>query len=275
MNPDDPLIKVAALQMCSGNDLQKNLSVADRLLQEAAGKKCGLAVLPENFAVMGIRDDDTLQHAETEGSGPIQEFLSDAARRHALWIIAGSLPLQSEDSLRCVGASMVFDDRGVLRGCYRKMHLFDVHLPEREEQYRESASMAGGRQVVTVNTLIGRIGLSICYDVRFPELFRQMVDDGATVFSVPAAFTAVTGEAHWHILLRARAIENLAYVIAPGQHGRHPNGRETYGHSVIIDPWGRILAEQAAGEGAIIAAVDPDLPVRLRQEFPALQHRRL
>ena len=268
-------VNVAALQMRSGSDLQQNLATADAMLGDAAARKCRLAVLPENFAFVGAADADKLAHAEMEGSGPIQAFLSDAAKRHDLCIIAGSLPLKSGQADRCYGASMVFDSRGVMQGCYRKMHLFDVDLPDRNERYRESASMAHGEQPVVVDTVIGKVGLSICYDVRFPELYRQLVDEGATVLSVPAAFTKVTGAAHWEVLLRARAIENLAYVIAPGQQGLHPNGRETFGHSMIIDPWGRIIAQQTSGQAVVVAELDPAVPARLRREFPALQHRRL
>jgi nitrilase len=271
----DNKIRVAAMQMCSGNDKAQNLAVVDRLLGEAAADNCRLAVLPENFAFVGVADRDKLAHAEIEGDGPVQDFLADAARRHGMWIVAGSLPLASGQQDRCFGASLVYDEGGALRGCYRKIHLFDVDLPQREEHYRESASMAHGGKIVTVDTLIGRLGLSICYDVRFPELYRQLAGEGATAFAVPSAFTRVTGEAHWQVLLRARAIENLAYVIAAGQHGRHPNGRETYGHTMIIDPWGLVLAEQAAGEAVVVAELDTTLPARLRQEFPVLQHRRL
>jgi len=268
-------IDVAAVQMCSGDDIAENLAVVEAMIKEAGARGCRMAVLPENFAFVGTKDSDKLQHAEPEGDGPIQSFLSRAAKHHAMWLIAGSLPLQAAGSKRCFGASMVFDPQGGLRACYRKIHLFDVDLPERNEQYRESANMRHGSETVLVDTDAGRLGLSICYDVRFPELYRRLTDDGATILAVPAAFTAVTGAAHWHILLRARAIENLAYVIAPAQYGRHPNGRETYGHSMIVDPWGRILGERATGNGLVVATLDPELPDRLRREFPALQHRRL
>jgi nitrilase len=261
--------------MCSGDDIAKNLAVVDTLLAEAAAEDCRLAVLPENFAFVGRNDSDKLAHAETEGLGRIQQHMRDAASRHGLWIVAGSLPLVSGNDRRCYGASMVFDPRGELKACYRKIHLFDVDLPDRNEHYRESASMMHGDRVVVVDTDAGRTGLSICYDVRFPELYRRLGELGATILTVPAAFTSVTGGAHWHVLLRARAIENLAYVIAPGQYGRHPNGRETYGHSMIVDPWGRILGERVAGDGLVVATLDPNLPGTLRQDFPALQHRRL
>jgi nitrilase len=275
MQPAEQTVRVAAIQMCSGNDKWRNLATVDALLKLAAADHCRLAVLPENFAFVGVADKDKLAHAEEEGAGPIQEYLRDAAARYRLWIVAGSLPLRSSQPDRCFGASMVFDEHGVLCGCYRKMHLFDVDLPDRKERYRESASMAHGAQPVTIDTVIGRLGLSICYDVRFPELYRRLTDDGAVAFSIPAAFTSVTGAAHWHVLLRARAIENLAYVIAPGQFGQHPNGRKTYGHSLIVDPWGTVLAEQVSGEGVVVVALDTTLPAKLRAQFPALQHRRL
>jgi predicted amidohydrolase len=274
-SPANRTINVAAVQMCSGNDVAQNLSAVDRLLNEASRQHCKLAVLPENFAFVGTADNDKMRHAEVEGSGPIQEFLGNAAKKHAMWIVAGSLPLRSGELNRCFGACMVFDADGSLRSCYRKIHLFDVDLPDRNEHYRESATMAHGAEIVVVDSVAGRLGLSICYDVRFPELFRRLADDGATLFTVPAAFTHTTGEAHWEVLLRARAIENLAYVIAPGQYGRHPNGRETFGHSMIVDPWGRVLAEKATGEGTIVAPLDTALPAKLRHEFPALKHRKL
>jgi len=268
-------MRVAAIQMNSKAEVAANLDLTDRLLADAAADDCGLAVLPENFALMPERPLDKAAHAEQPGGGLIQDFLADAARRHGLWLIAGSMPFVSPDSDRVYGACPVYDPSGEQKACYRKIHLFDVDLPGRQESYRESRSMYPGDDAVSVDTPIGRIGLTICYDVRFPELFRRLVDAGATVFTVPAAFTTVTGQAHWHTLLRARAIENLAYVIAPGQYGRHPDNRSTYGHSLIIDPWGKILAEQDEGNGHIVATIDPDLPDKLRNEFPALANRRL
>ncbi|MEQ9561791.1 MAG: carbon-nitrogen hydrolase family protein [Woeseiaceae bacterium] len=275
MNAAGKTVNVAALQMCSGDDVARNLDVVDDLLDEAVREDCQLVVLPENVAFVGRNDRDKLAHAEVEGDGPIQQRLKESAKHHALWIIAGSLPLASGNEDRCFGASMVFDPHGQLRGCYRKIHLFDVDLPDRDERYRESASMMHGDDMVVVDTAAGRTGLSICYDVRFPELYRCLSKRGATVLTVPAAFTSVTGAAHWQVLLRARAIENLAYVIAPGQHGQHPNGRQTYGHSMIIDPWGRVLGERAAGDGLVVATLETDLPERLRRDFPVLQHRRI
>jgi nitrilase len=225
---------------------------------------------------MPERGRDKARHAEHPGGGPIQDFLADAARRYGIWIVAGSLPLVSPAIAdeRVYGACAVYDAKGEQRALYRKIHLFDVDLIDKQESYRESNSMYPGDEVVTVDTPCGRMGLTICYDLRFPEMFRKLVDAGATVFSVPAAFTATTGEAHWHTLLRARAIENLAYVIAPGQYGNHPDNRSTYGHSLICDPWGRILAESAEGNCIVAADIDPELPARLRSEFPALDNRR-
>jgi predicted amidohydrolase len=270
-------MRVAAIQMNSGDDVAANLELTDKLLGEAAADASKLAVLPENFALMPERGRDKAKIAEEPGDGPIQAFLSEASRRYGIWIIAGSMPLVSPeiDAERVYGACPVYDADGKPRAIYNKIHLFDVDLVDEQESYRESRSMYPGEDVVTVDTVCGRVGLTICYDLRFPELFRQLVDAGATVFTVPAAFTAATGEAHWHTLLRSRAIENLAYVIAPGQYGEHPDRRSTYGHSLIIDPWGRILAEAADGNGFIAADIDPLLPEKLRSEFPALANRRL
>ena len=270
-------MRAAAIQMNSGPDVSANLSLADRLLQEAARDGCQLAVLPENFALMPERGKDKARYAEQPGQGPIQDFLAESARRHELWIVAGSMPLVSPaiGDERVYGACPVYDASGAPQALYRKIHLFDVDLVDKQESYRESHSMYPGDELVAVDTPCGRIGLTICYDLRFPEMFRRLVDDGATVFTVPAAFTATTGEAHWHTLLRARAIENLAYVIAPGQYGRHPDNRSTFGHSLICDPWGRVLAEQAEGNCVVAADIDPELPARLRSEFPALDNRRL
>ncbi len=268
-------VRAAAIQMNSGADVQQNLQTIDGLLEDAASRGVAIAFLPENLAIMGARDEDKLQHAENPGSGPIQEFLADAARRHKLWVVAGSLPLRSPQEGKCYGASIVYDSNGAASPIYRKIHLFDVDLPGLDERYRESDTMDFGSDHVVIPSPLGQLGLSICYDLRFPEHYRHLVDDGATVFSIPAAFTAATGKAHWHSLLRARAIENLAYVIAAGQHGSHPTGRTTFGHSVIIDPWGQVIAELESGDGVVDAEIDTALPGKLRAEFPVLEHRRI
>jgi nitrilase len=261
--------------MNSGSDVAANLQLAERLLADAAADGCSLAVLPENFALMPNKSRDKALYAERPGVGPIQAFLAVTAQRLGLWLIGGSMPFVSPEKQRVFGACPVYDSDGEQQAVYRKIHLFDVKLPDSEESYQESWSMYPGDDPVAVDTPAGRVGLTICYDIRFPELYRLLVDDGATLFTVPAAFTKVTGEAHWHTLLRARAIENLAYVIAPGQYGEHADNRKTYGHSVIIDPWGTVLAEQAEGNCHVAAEIDPDLPAKLRREFPALSNRRL
>jgi len=275
MKAGNDTTRVAAIQMNSGAVVADNLELVERLLTEAAADGCILAVLPENFALMPARGRDKARHAEEPGSGPIQDFLAASAKRHGLWIVSGSMPLVSPDigAQRVYGACPVYGPDGVARALYRKIHLFDVDFGE--ESYRESRSMYPGEELVAVDTPCGRIGLTICYDLRFPEMFRRLVDDDASVFTVPAAFTATTGKAHWHTLLRARAIENLAYVIAAGQYGQHPDDRSTFGHSLICDPWGRILAEQAEGNCVVAADIDPALPDKLRSEFPALTNRRL
>jgi nitrilase len=261
--------------MNSGADVSRNLELAARLLGDASRENCRLAVLPENFALMPERGRDKADHAEEPGDGPIQTFLATTARELGLWIVAGSMPLVSPERKRVYGACLAIDDTGGTRAIYRKIHLFDVDLPDKEESYRESHSMYPGDDPVGVDTVVGRIGLTICYDLRFPELFRTLVDDGATIFTVPAAFTATTGKAHWHTLLRARAIENLSYVVAPGQWGMHPDDRETYGHSLIVDPWGRVLAERESGDAAVIADIDTAAIPATREQFPALANRRL
>jgi predicted amidohydrolase len=270
-------MRVAAIQMNSGANVEANLQLADRLLGDAASDACTLAVLPENFALMPARGRDKAAVSEAPGEGPIQDFLSEASVRHGLWVVAGSMPLNSPEiaEQRVYGACPVVDASGQTQAVYRKIHLFDVDLADEQESYRESRSMYPGDDVVAVDTPCGRVGLTICYDLRFPELYRQLVDDGAIIFTVPAAFTVTTGEAHWHTVLRARAIENLAYVVAAGQYGEHPDGRSTYGHSLIVDPWGQVLAEAADGNCHVAADIDPELPTKRRSEFPALANRRL
>ena len=274
MNTDSaPAISVAALQMCSGDGREANLASAGRLLALAAARGARVAVLPENFSMMAQRDADRRALAEADGAGPVQDFLAQQARALKLWIVAGSVPIANAPGERIAQACLVYDERGERVARYDKIHLFDVDIPERNESYRESAHMAPGNRVVTLATPAGCLGLSICYDLRFPELYRQLLGAGAQWLVVPAAFTAPTGEVHWEPLLRARAIENLCYVVASGQWGEHPNGRRTWGHSMIIDYWGRIQAQLADGEGVITAAIDLVAQAEARRNFPALGHR--
>lgn len=267
-------VRMAAIQMNSGEDVTANLTRARRALRSAAADGVTLAVLPENFARMGKREADRIALTEDEGSGPLQDFLGAEAARAGMWIVGGTLPLRSDDPKRPYAASLVYDGTGKCVGRYDKVHLFDVRVPESEEAYRESRSTTPGNTPLLLETPWGILGVAVCYDLRFPELFRWMSNEGMDVLAVPAAFTYRTGAAHWETLLRARSIENLCYLIAAAQTGTHPAGRQTYGHSMIVDPWGAILAE-AAGRPAVISAdVDTGRLRKLRQQFPVLEHRR-
>lgn len=267
--------RVAVIQMCSGVEWQDNLRRAYELLRQAAEAGAQLAALPENFVLMGRYERDKYAIAETPGQGPIQQWLADTARELKLWIVGGTLPLKLDHDSRVAPACLVVNEYGEQVARYDKMHLFDVDVADAQRSYRESSTMAPGHAPVVVDTPVGRLGLAICYDVRFPELFRHLSAAGAQLFTLPAAFTVPTGRAHWDILLRARAIENLCYLLAPGQAGLHANGRETYGHSMIIDPWGEVLAAQDQGEGVVVADLDLDQQRDTRERFPALSHRRL
>jgi len=266
-------MKAAALQMTSGADVQANLEQARTLLEEAARLGVKLAVLPENFAFMGLADADKRAIAESQGAGPIQDFLSRTALQLQMWIVGGTIPLRAGPDGRVAAASLVYRSDGTPAARYDKIHLFDVDLPARKESYRESAHVAPGSRPQVVDTPAGRLGLSVCYDIRFPELFRALSAVGARILSVPSAFTAPTGRAHWETLLRARAIENLCYVIAPAQSGFHANGRETYGDSMIVDHWGRILRRLPRGTGCVVADLDLAAQAEVRESFPALRHR--
>lgn len=271
--------RVAAIQMNSGAEVGANLLRAGELIERAVADGAGLVVLPENFAIMPLNDKDRLSVAEDIGTGPIQSFLSGQARSSGVWIVGGTIPLSAPQTGKCYATCLVYDPDGGRVARYDKIHLFDVEI-NNSESYRESdVFMAGADDadnIVSVDTPSGRLGLTICYDLRFPELYRQLSEDGAVLFSVPSAFTATTGRAHWETLLRARAIENLAYVVASGQSGTHINGRETFGHSMIVDPWGRILDRiRDEPEGVVLAEIDLERLKSVRQSFPALQHRRL
>ncbi len=267
--------RVAAIQMASGPNVGANLMEAGRLIAAAATEGAELVVLPENFAFMGKEDRDILEVREFEGQGPIQEFLAATAKKHGVWLVCGTVPLAGDDPEKVRAACLLYNDRGEQVARYDKIHLFDVCLPQSGEEYAESKTFEPGARPVVVETPFGRLGLAVCYDLRFPELFREMLDSGMELVALPAAFTALTGKAHWEPLIRARAIENLSYVIAAAQGGFHHSGRETHGHSMIVDAWGLILAEQARGNGVVTAQIDRTLLESTRKKFPAIDHRRL
>ena len=266
-------MKVAAIQMTSGPDVAANLEQARGLLAEAAARGARLAALPENFSFMGLKEADKRAVAEPDGSGPTQDFIAATARQLRLWIVGGTVPLLAGGDGRVAAACLVYDSDGERVARYDKIHLFDVDLPGRAETYRESAHVAPGSRAAVLDTPVGRLGLSVCYDVRFPELYRHLSAAGAQLLAVPSAFTSPTGRAHWETLLRARAIENLCYVVAPAQSGFHPGGRETYGDSMIVDYWGRIMQRVPRGRGCALAQVDLTAQAGVRESFPALVHR--
>ena len=267
--------KVAALQLASGSNVSANLLETERLAEAAAKQGAELIVLPENFAFMGRSCGDANALREAPGDGPLQSFLSQLASRLGVWVVGGTIPLEADHAAKWRAACTVYDDRGKQVARYDKQHLFDVNLIESDEQFVESESIEPGDRVLVIDSPIGRLGIAVCYDLRFPELFRAMVDRRVEVIALPAAFTAITGRAHWETLVRARAIENLSYVIASAQGGFHVASRETYGHSMIVDPWGTKLALRERGNGCVVAEIDPEFQHTTRRNFPCLDHRRL
>lgn len=267
--------RVAAIQMASGPNVNANLLEAGRLISLAAKGGARLVVLPENFAHMGMAETDKLKLAEADGSGPIQTFLSEQSKQHGVWLVGGTIPMKSDDRKRVRMACLVFDDKGQRQGRYDKIHLFDVHLTESDENYNESETIEHGEQVVVLDTPFGRLGLAVCYDLRFPELFRSLSHQGAEIIALPSAFTAITGKAHWEVLVRARAVENLCYVIASAQGGYHANGRETHGDSMVVDPWGSVMDRLPRGSGVVYADIDRNRQADIRRTFPALSHCRI
>ncbi|MDR0379056.1 MAG: carbon-nitrogen hydrolase family protein [Candidatus Accumulibacter sp.] len=260
--------RIAAIQMVSTPRVEENLRAAGELIAEAVRQGAGLAALPEYFPIMGS-EADKIAAAEREGSGPIQEFLADTARRHGIWLVGGSLPLVSDVPGKVLNTCLVFDPQGVRSTRYDKIHLFGFQNDE--ERYDERATIVPGRQPVSFSAPFGRVGLSVCYDLRFPELFRALGEVDLIV--LPAAFTEVTGRAHWEALLRARAIENQCYVLAAAQGGTHENRRRTHGNSMVIDPWGEVIARRDKGEGVVIGEIDPARIAEVRASLPALGHR--
>jgi nitrilase len=246
-----------------------NLSEAERLIEVAANQGAKLVALPEYFALMGFKETDKIAAREEEGKGPIQQFLKSMAKKHKIWLIGGSVPLVSNFPNKVRNSCLVYDDQGKQVARYDKIHLFGLNLGN--EQYHEEKTIESGDVIKVVDTPFGKIGLSICYDLRFPELYRAMKD--VNIIVVPSAFTDTTGKAHWETLVRARAIENLSYVMAPAQGGYHLSGRETHGNSMIVDPWGVVLDRLPRGSGVVIAAMNPKYQASLRASLPALKHR--
>ena len=267
---------LAVIQMVSQTDIQTNLVAARRLLEQAAEAGARLAVLPENFAAMGRSDLVALGRAEAEGAGPILPWLKQAARDLSLWIVAGTIPLPPDDQplAKVLACSVLVDDHGQRVARYDKLHLFDADVSDARGRYRESDDYAAGERLVVVDTPVGRLGMSVCYDLRFAELYTALRLAGAELISAPSAFTAVTGQAHWEMLVRTRAIETQCYMLAAAQGGEHPNGRMTHGHSSIVDFWGQVLAEQATGEAVLVVDRDTAAQTAMRQRMPVVMHRR-
>lgn len=266
----------AAIQMASGPNVEANLHEAGRLIRQAADAGADLVVLPENFAIMGVREEDKVAVREPAGQGVIQNFLAEQSSQHNIWLVGGTVPIECRDPKKVFAACLIYDDRGECVARYDKIHLFDVHVVDAGESYFESETIEVGNTGVQVaDSPFGKIGMAVCYDLRFPELFRSLLDLGVQIAVLPAAFTATTGQAHWESLIRARAIENLMYVIASGQGGYHVNGRATYGDSMVVDPWGVILGRVEHGAGIAVGSIDLEYLESRRKAFPCIQHRRL
>lgn len=267
------MAKIALIQLVSSTKVAENLRQIEELMIQAREEQAELVVLPENCAFMGRCDTDKLAIAEQEGDGPIQTAISGMAKKSGLWVVAGTCPIKPSKKMpaRVRASCMVYDNLGRSVARYDKIHLFDVQV-SKSEIHKESLTTEPGKNLVVVDTPVGKIGLTVCYDLRFPELYHQLRVKGAQILSVPSAFTKLTGQAHWDILLRARAIENLCYVLAPNQGGHHENGRDTYGHSMIVEPWGSVLAQKEQGAGIITADVDLSRLEQIRQHFPCVDH---
>ena len=271
------MFNAAAVQMVSTDKLADNLEKARQLISEAVKNDVKLITLPENFPLMGQHDEDRLAINERYGAdGPIQSFLSEQAKTHCIWLVGGTVPISSQYPDKVFASSLLYNPGGSCSARYDKIHLFDVMVEGNEqESYQESATFAAGSDVVVAQTEVGNIGLSVCYDLRFPELYRKMHSQHVQIITTPSAFTATTGAAHWQTLIRSRAVENLCYVISSNQGGLHPNGRETWGHSMIVNPWGEIIASLEKGDGIAVASIDLEKQEKLRQSFPSIQHRKL
>lgn len=267
------MTKCAAIQMASSPSVSSNLLQAEKLIAEATKAGAKLIALPENFALMGENELDKVKIRETDEGGHIQTFLSEMAQKHAVWLVGGTVPMVAKDDNKIRSACLVYNHKGERVARYDKVHLFDVNVPDTDEKYKESDSIECGNETLVIETPFGKLGLAVCYDLRFPEFFRKMHEQAVEIIVLPSAFTAETGIAHWEVLLRARAIENLCYVIAPNQGGFHLNGRKTFGHSMLIDPWGNILDCYKTGAGFVCAEIDITQLKKVRASFPVLNHR--
>lgn len=266
---------IAAIQMCSTDIVNENLSAAKLLIAEAAKNNANMVVLPEMFAIMGKTPQDKVLVKEKFGSGLIQDFLSEQAKLNNIWIVGGTIPIECENANKVKAASLLFNAKGECVARYDKIHLFDVTLSEKET-YKESDTTEAGNNLVVVDTPFGKLGLGVCYDIRFPEMFRYLFDKGAEIIILPAAFTVLTGEAHWELLARSRAVENFSYLIGAAQGGTHTNGRQTYGNSLIVDPWGTVLAKNNGVEQSIIYAnIDLEKLRDIRKSIPVMQHQKI
>tara|TARA_B100000427_G_scaffold117060_1_gene97358 strand:+ start:297 stop:1130 length:834 start_codon:yes stop_codon:yes gene_type:complete len=266
------MAKVASIQLSSGPNIQANLLEVGKYLEQISKTDTRLVVLPENFAMMPENDSEFLTNSETEGSGPIQDFISEKARIYKLWIIAGTIPIRTDNPKKVTSTTFVYNDLGEVVTRYDKIHLFDVELPNSDESYNESEVFQNGKDLKVVKTPIGVIGLSICYDLRFPELFRLQKSHNVEILVIPSAFTEQTGKVHWETLVKARAIENLCYVVTSCQDGYHISGRQTHGNSMIVNPWGQIMSRLSSGSGFIESEIDIKKLNSIREKFPVLEH---
>lgn len=267
--------KLAAIQMSSGSNIQANLDEATKLIEQAASQGAELIVLPENFSQMPMNDNDRVSNAENINDGRVQNFLSVQAEKFNTWIVGGTIPITSDEEGKAYSSSLLYNNLGEQVARYDKIHMFDVLIEANNETYNESATTVAGDKAIVVETPFGKLGLSVCYDLRFPELYRTMVDQGMEICAIPSAFTAFTGQSHWEPLVRARAIENQCYVIASAQGGYHVNNRQTYGHSMIVNPWGNILGSVGTGPGVVITELDRSVLETTRSKFQVLNHRKL
>jgi len=268
VTPSAPF-RVALVQMVSTPSVAENLEAAQKLIAQAAAQGAKLVALPEYFCILGVRDTDKVAAKEKDGAGPIQEFLAASAKRHGIWLVGGSVPLECSDPGKVRNSCLIYDSEGRRVARYDKIHLFGLELGA--ERFDEGRTIEAGTAPCAIDSPFGRIAVSVCYDVRFPELYRALAP--MDIILVPSAFTATTGRAHWETLLRSRAIENLAWVLAPAQGGTHASGRQTHGHSMVVDPWGKVVAERATGAGVVVADIDPMFQAKMRRSLPALTHR--